>query len=51
MEAIVDGNISLFDFRVERTFKKLDTDGSGEIDADELRSYMKDAMGDDFNED
>lgn len=50
LEAIVDGKKSLFDFRVERTFKKLDKDGSGSIDTDEIREYMKEAMGDDFNE-
>lgn len=32
------------------TFKKLDSDGSGALDIDEIRNYMVEAMGDDFNE-
>jgi len=51
LEAIIDGTKTLFMFRVERTFKKLDSDGSGSLDVDEIRNYMMEAMGDDFNED
>ena len=50
LEAIINGKTTLFEFRVQRTFKKLDTDGSGSLDVDEIRNYLVNAMGDDFNE-
>ena len=40
----------MFDFRAERAFKKLDKDNSGGLDKDEIKEYLKESMGDDWNE-
>lgn len=49
LEAIMSGE-SLFEFRSKRAFKKLDLDGSGEIDKKEIFAFMKESTEGDISE-
>lgn len=50
LECLIEGKKTLFDFRSERVFKRLDQDNSGALDKEEVRDYLMEAMGDDWDD-
>lgn len=49
LKAIEEGKETLFDFKVRRLFAKIDYDGNGVLDRSEIKRYLTEIGGPDFD--
>lgn len=50
LNSIVNEDMSMFDFRTQKIFKRMDIDNSNTLDKGEIKNYMEKTMGDQFDE-
>lgn len=50
LEALVDGKVTLFEFKCRQIFKKLDKDNSNSLDKQEIREHFEESMGEKFDD-
>lgn len=48
--ALIEGKNTVLEFRSNCSFSKLDADNSGCLDLEEIKSYLKKSLGDDYQE-
>lgn len=51
LEELIENKKTLFDYRSEKLFIKLDTDNSNDLDIDEIKAHFKEGMGAEYSDD
>lgn len=50
LEELIENKKTLFDYRSEKLFKKLDVDNSNDLDIDEIKAHFKEGMGAEYSD-
>lgn len=50
LKEIIDNSKTLFDYRAEKLFKRLDSDNSNDLDINEIKVHFKEDMGAEYSD-
>jgi len=50
LKEIIENKKTLFDYRTDTLFERLDVNKSNDLDTDEIKAHFKEAMGADYSD-